>query len=223
MKNKLNNNFLFKGVSDEEIENIFSYIKYSEISYNKGQILFQEGDICENIGIIEEGIVQLERIYSSGKVIILNKLSKGDVFGEALVISSKALYPATVIAKSDCKIIFINRKEILKLCSANERILENFITLLSDKVIILNKKVKSTSLKSVKHKVVDYILDKSTMLDSNVIKLNESKEDIAGYLGIPRPSLSRELIKLRDENIIEFDRNSITILNFQELEEKLFD
>lgn len=223
MKNKLNNNFLFKGVSDEEIENIFSYIKYSEISYNKGQILFQEGDICENIGIIEEGIVQLERIYSSGKVIILNKLSKGDVFGEALVISSKALYPATVIAKSDCKIIFINRKEILKLCSANERILENFITLLSDKVIMLNKKVKSTSLKSVKHKVVDYILDKSTMLDSNVIKLNESKEDIAGYLGIPRPSLSRELIKLRDENIIEFDRNSITILNFQELEEKLFD
>lgn len=223
MKNKLNNNFLFKGVSDEEIENIFSYIKYSEISYNKGQILFQEGDICENIGIIEEGIVQLERIYSSGKVIILNKLSKGDVFGEALVISSKALYPATVIAKSDCKIIFINRKEILKLCSANERILENFITLLSDKVIMLNKKVKSTSLKSVKHKVVDYILDKSTMLDSNVIKLNESKEDIASYLGIPRPSLSRELIKLRDENIIEFDRNSITILNFQELEEKLFD
>ncbi|MBM6839772.1 cyclic nucleotide-binding domain-containing protein, partial [Clostridium saudiense] len=98
---------------------------------NKGQILFQEGDICENIGIIEEGIVQLERIYSSGKVIILNKLSKGDVFGEALVISSKALYPATVIAKSDCKIIFINRKEILKLCSANQRILENFITLLS--------------------------------------------------------------------------------------------
>ena len=88
---------------------------------------------------------------------------------------------------------------------------------------MLNKKVKSTSLKSVKHKVVDYILDKSTMLDSNVIKLNESKEDIAGYLGIPRPSLSRELIKLRDENIIEFDRNSITILNFQELEEKLFD
>ena len=41
MKNKLNNNFLFKGVSDEKIEEIFSYIKYSEVSYNKGQILLQ--------------------------------------------------------------------------------------------------------------------------------------------------------------------------------------
>lgn len=223
MKNKLNNNFLFKGISDEEIEKIFSCIKYSEVSYDKGQILFQEGDICENIAIIEEGAIQLERIYSSGKGIILNKLSKGDVFGEALVISSKALYPATVIAKSYCKIIFINRKEIIKLCSENEKILENFITLLSDKVIMLNKKVKSTSLKSVKHKVVDYILEKSNASNSNVIILNESKEEIAGLLGIPRPSLSRALISLRNENIIDFDRNSITILNVDELEEKLFD
>lgn len=223
MKNKLNNNFLFNGVSDEEIEEIFSYIKYSEVSYNKGQILFQEGDNCENIGIIEDGIIQLERIYSSGKSIVLAKLSKGDVFGEALVISSKALYPATVIAKSDCKILFINKKEIIKLCSNNEKILENFLTLLSDKVIMLNKKVKSTSLKSVKHKVIDYILEKSSESNSNIIKLNESKEDIAAYLGIPRPSLSRELINLRNENIIEFDRNSITILKFDELEEKLFD
>ncbi|MBC5627821.1 Crp/Fnr family transcriptional regulator [Clostridium sp. NSJ-6] len=223
MKNKLNNNFLFKGVSDEKIEEIFSYIKYSEVSYNKGQILFQEGDACKNIGIIEAGSIQLERIYSSGKSIVLAKLSAGDVFGEALVISSTALYPATVIAKSNCKIIFINKKEIMKLCSSNERILENFVTLLSDKVIMLNKKVKSTSLKSVKHKVVDYILEKSNVANSNVIMINESKEDIAAYLGIPRPSLSRELIKLRDENIIDFDRNSITILKFHELEEKLFD
>lgn len=223
MKNKLNNNFLFKGVSDEKIEEIFSYIKYSEVSYNKGQILFQEGDACKNIGIIEEGSIQLERIYSSGKSIVLAKLSAGDVFGEALVISSTALYPATVIAKSNCKIIFINKKEIMKLCSSNERILENFVTLLSDKVIMLNKKVKSTSLKSVKHKVVDYILEKSNVANSNVIMINESKEDIAAYLGMPRPSLSRELIKLRDENIIDFDRNSITILKFHELEEKLFD
>ncbi len=223
MKNKLNDNFLFKGVTDEEIEKIFSYIKYSEVSYNKGQILFQEGDLCENIGIIEEGYIQLERIYSSGKSIILAKLSAGDVFGEALVISSKALYPATVIAKSDCKIIFINKKEIIKICSSNENILENFLTLLSDKVIMLNKKVKSTSLKSVKHKVVDYILERYNSINSDTIKLNESKEDIAGLLGIPRPSLSRELIKLRDENIIDFDRNSITILSIDELEEKLFD
>ena len=223
MENKLNNNFLFKGLDEEEIKEVFADIKYLESSYDKGQILFQEGDVCENIGIIQEGDIKLERIYSNGKGIVLNKLSKGDVFGEALVISSTAFYPATITAKSNCTILFINRKEIIKLCSNNEKILKNFITLLSDKVIMLNNKVKSTTLKSVKHKVVNYILDRSEALGSNIIKLEESKEEIAAYLGIPRSSLSRELINLRNENIINFDRNSITILDYDSLEDKLFE
>jgi hypothetical protein len=52
MRNKLYSNFLFNGLSDIEIEDIFSYVKYSQVSYSKGQVLFQEGDSCENIGLI---------------------------------------------------------------------------------------------------------------------------------------------------------------------------
>ena len=51
----------------------------------------------------------------------------------------------------------------------------------------------------------------------------ENKEEIASSLGIPRPSLSRELMNLRDLNYIEFDRNIIKILNIEELEAELFD
>ena len=54
------------------------------------------------------------------------------------------------------------------------------------------------------------------------IKLKYSKEEIANDIGIPRPSLSRELIKLRDEGLINFSRNKITILNIEELEDILF-
>lgn len=50
-----------------------------------------------------------------------------------------------------------------------------------------------------------------------------NKEEIASFIGIPRPSLSRELSKLRDEEIIKFDRNTITILDIEKLEEILFD
>jgi CRP-like cAMP-binding protein len=61
------------------------------------------------------------------------------------------------------------------------------------------------------------------MQKSLIIKLKDSKESIAAYLGMPRPSLSRELIKLRDDNLIAFDRNTITILNIDDLEEELFE
>ena len=88
---------------------------------------------------------------------------------------------------------------------------------------MLNNKIKSISLKNVRQKVVDYILQEYIVQKQLVISLKMNKEEIANFIGIPRPSLSRELSKLRNEEIIKFDRNTITILDIEKLEEILFD
>ena len=87
---------------------------------------------------------------------------------------------------------------------------------------MLNNKVKSLAFKSVREKVINFILELQKSQQNDLVKLKSSKEDIASYLGIPRPSLSRELIKLREDKLIEFDRSSINILNLEALEEELF-
>lgn len=97
------------------------------------------------------------------------------------------------------------------------------MSLLSNKILMLNRKIKSISLKSVKHKVINFILEQRKVQKSDTIKLKINKEQIASMLGIPRPSLSRELMNLRDMEYIEFDRNTIIILKVEELEEELFD
>ena len=147
---------------------------------------------------------------------------EGDVFGEALVFSKAKTYPATVIALSECTVLFINKNDVLKLCSYEEKILENFISLLSDKVFILNSKIKSISFKSLRQKVINYILNEVKEQKSSSIILKNSKEEIAALLGVPRPSLSRELINLRDMEYIEFDRKKIQVLDIESLEEELF-
>ncbi|MDU5262635.1 MAG: helix-turn-helix domain-containing protein, partial [Clostridium celatum] len=70
--------------------------------------------------------------------------------------------------------------------------------------------------------VINYILNEVKGQKSNSIILKNTKEEIASLLGIPRPSLSRELINLRDMNYIEFNRKKITILDIESLEEELF-
>ncbi|SUQ49845.1 cAMP-activated global transcriptional regulator CRP [Clostridium neonatale] len=152
----------------------------------------------------------------------MSKFKDGDVFGEALLFSKVNKYPATVIALSDCKVLYLTKNEIIKLFSVENKLMENFMMLLSEKIIILNNKIRSISLKSVRQKVVDYILCEYMNEKNEEIKLKYSKEEIANDIGIPRPSLSRELIKLRDEGLINFSRNKITILNIEELEDILF-
>ena len=215
-------NQLFVGVSDENIKNVLKEIKYYIKTYKKGEIIANEDDECRSLSLVLSGKVEIQRLYSNGKYIVLNRLFEGDVFGEALVFSKSKTYPATVIALSECTVLFINKMDVLKICSNEEKILENFISLLSDKVFILNSKIKSISFKSIRQKVINYILNESKEQKSNSIILKNTKEEIASLLGIPRPSLSRELINLRDMNYIEFNRKKITILDIESLEEELF-
>ena len=220
---KIKENMLFSNVNEEEILRYSESINYSVEKYSKGEIIAQEDESCSSIGLVLEGMVNIERIYPSGKGIIMKKLGPGDVFGEALIFSYTTTYPATVMAVSNCTVLYLNKSEVMKLFSLSNEILQNFMMLLSDKVVMLNNKIKSISLKNIRQKVVDYILQEYIIQKNLQVKLKLSKEEIASFIGIPRPSLSRELIKLRDEEIINFDRNTITILDVEKLEQILFD
>ena len=219
---KLEMNELFNNVDKTDILKIINNLKYSIISYKKGEVIFQEEERCTSIGLIVNGTINIERIYPNGKSIVMSKFKDGDVFGEALLFSKVNKYPATVIALSDCRVLYLTKNEIVKLFSMENRIMENFMMLLSEKIIILNNKIRSIALKSVRQKVVDYILCEYMNEKNKEIILKYSKEEIASDIGIPRPSLSRELIRLRDEGLINFSRNKITILNIEELEDILF-
>lgn len=219
---ELRNNDLFKGLDIEEIEDILKNISFTKIKYRKGEILAHEGEVCTSLGIILEGTIEMQRIYCNGKYIVIKKLSKGEVFGEALVFSERGFYPVTALAVNDCLIMYIKKEEVLSLCFQNKKILENFISLLSNKILMLNKKIKNISFKSIKEKVSNYILEESIIQNTDTISLNESKEDISAKLGMPRPSFSRELMRLKSLGIIDFNRTFIKIINKEELENILF-
>ena len=221
--NKLEENNFFNNLNHEEIQKLISNIGYSVKAYKKGEIIANEEDECNSLGFVLDGTIEIQRIYLSGKQIIVKRLSNGDVFGEALIFSKKSNYPSTVVAFSECNILYISKSDILKLCTMDERVLGNFMSVLSNKILMLNSKIKSIAFKSIKHKVINFILEQAKKQKSETIKLKESKEEIASAMGIPRPSLSRELMNLRDLNYIEFDRNVIKILKIDELEEELFD
>ena len=216
-------NELFNNMKDEEIKKVMGKSKYTINSYKKGNIIFQEDDTCSSIGLVIEGNIIIERIYLNGKGVVLGKFGIGDVFGEALVFSKMSLYPATVSAMSDCKILYIDKNEFAKLLSSETTILENFTMLLSEKIILLNEKIRSISLRNVKSKVAYYIIEEFNRQKNNILKLEYTKEEIASDIGIPRPSLSRELINLKKDKIIDYDRNKITILKMDKLEDILFD
>lgn len=220
---QLEKNDFFSYLNSEQISSIISKVKYTVKTYEKDAVIAMEDEECNSLGLILDGQVEVQRIYLSGKHIVLKRMTTGEVFGEAIIFSKINKYPATIISISKSNVAFIKKEDIIQLCILEESILKNFITLLSDKIFILNNKIKNISFKTVKQKVINYILEQMHEQKSSTIVLKANKEQISSLIGIPRPSLSRELMKLRDEGIIDFDKNTITICNIDTLEEELID
>ncbi|BDR81687.1 cAMP-binding protein [Clostridium tetani] len=217
----LKNSIVFKNIEEKDIIKILDSINYTIKFFHREENIAIEEDPCQSLGIIISGNVEIQKIFASGKVITIDRLKQGNIFGEVIIFSNMRKYPATITAVQEASIMFISKEEILKLCSLNSKFLNNFMGLLSNKILMLNKKVKNLSYNSIRQKVISYLLQEYEKRGNLILKLNISRKEMAELLGVPRPSLSREMIKMKEEGLIDFNKNIIKILDEEALEDIL--
>lgn len=212
---------LFNNIDEVRIEEILGLMPYSIMSYEKDSVIAIEGDDCNSLGIILEGNIEIHKSFPSGKVVTINHFSAGNVFGEAIVFSGTHIYPATIISSDLSKIMYLKRDIIVKLMTIDERIINNFMGVLSNRILMLNDRITNLSLDTLRKKISNIILMQYKKQKSLNIILPHSRKKMAQILNIPRPSFSRELINMRKEGLIDFKRNKIKILNLKKIEESL--
>ena len=218
---------LFKGLTSEELQNLIIDINYT-ISNNCKNciecstcIVALEGDICNSLGIVIEGELEVQKHYASGKVVTLAKLNKGKTFGEAIAFSETNIYPATIISSKGSIILYISKKDIISMCSSYPKVLNNFMQLLSSKILLLNRKIKELSFETLREKISSYLLSQYEIQKTLNLILPMSRKDLAQHLGVQRPSLSRELVNMKDDGLIDFNKNLLEIKDLQGIEDIL--
>nr|WP_300002854.1 Crp/Fnr family transcriptional regulator [Tissierella sp.] len=217
----LSNCVLFKGMKEDRIDEILSLIDYTINDYKKNEIIAIEGDDCNSLGIILEGDIEIHKPFPSGKIVTIKHFSAGNVFGEALVFSGKHVYPATIIADEPSKIMYLKRQTIVTLMTEDEMIINNFMGVLSNRIIMLNNRLTDLSLDTLRKKISNILITEYKNQQSLNIKLPYSRKKMAELLNIPRPSLSRELVNMKEAGILDFNRNMIKILNLKAIEDSL--
>ena len=207
---------MFYDMKPEEILNFFKDIDYTIKTFSAKEIIALEGDECKYIGIILNGTLDIKRMLSN-KVVKMTSVGPGQLFGEVIVFSDVNKYPATVISSSKSEILFISKENFIKFCYTHADFLEMFLKDLSNKILILNKSIERLSYNSIRQKISNYILDEYQKQGSKFINISMTKQKLAETLGVPRPSLSRELINMKELNIIDYSKDTIKILDLEAL------
>lgn len=177
--------------------------RINTVNLKKGQILFNEGEICTSIGIVIEGEIEIVSYSYEGKEISLNQLSQGMIFGNNLIFSSDKHYKGSIIAKSPAKVGLIGEKDIIYILKNNDDFLLKYLNYQADIGKELNSKIKLLSIDNMEERFFYFLhLNKERIVFKSITNL-------AASLYIQRETLSRLISRLVKENKIIKEKHRI--------------
>ena len=190
---------LLETLTKEELERV------KIVTLKKEQILFNEGDVCECVGVVSEGEIEITSYSYGGKEIIFNHLVPGMVFGNNLIFSSSPLYKGSIIAKKPSKVALIYKNQLISLLKTNNDFLLKYLQYQSDMGKDLNGKIKLLSLDNAEERFFYYLHSQNGIITfSSITKL-------ASTLSLQRETLSRLISRLVKENKLIKDTHVIKI------------
>ncbi|NMB26709.1 MAG: Crp/Fnr family transcriptional regulator [Tissierellia bacterium] len=209
-------NSLFKNFPEEQLIRLFTINNHKIGVYQKDSIIYNQNQTCNTLDIILKGTVSVQRIDEKGNVLTVSEFNEKESLGGNLIFANKNIYPMTVVAKINAKILHMKKDLVLELCKSNNNFQKQFITSISNKTTIISDKLKSVKMKTIRQNIIEFLISENYNQKTLKVNLNMTKKEWAEKLGVQRPSLSRELMKMKKEGLIDYDKDSILIkdINF---------
>lgn len=218
-------NTIFEGLTPEQIKSVLPCIALSVKTYGSQECVCDKGEPLENLGVVLDGeLCVVEEGYDGIRKSVAN-IEKNELFGESVTFSTSSRLPHRVVAQKDARVLYLSADFFLNPCGkgncahkhAHQEIVKNMLRLLSDRALMLNKKIKYLTANDLKMKIAMYLCELYELNGCETFNMPLNRNRLAEFFAVARPSLSRELVNLKTQGVIDFYRSSVKILDPQEL------
>lgn len=204
---------LFTDLSDEELQAIARQAK-REI-FERGDVLFSEGQPCRDLLIVEIGAVRLFKTSSQGRQQLIGIERRGSLLAEAPAFDG-GLHTATAEAMESMSVLRVEARHFQTVCLQYPTLAMKVIKVLGHRVRHLDSLVEQLSFATVRARLASHLVrlarERGTPTAQGVeFSLTENNEELAARLGTVRELISRNLGRLYGEKLILMRGRSVAI------------
>ncbi|WP_329806165.1 Crp/Fnr family transcriptional regulator [Flavobacterium facile] len=186
----------------------------------KGETIFDEGDSLNGIYCIKDGVCKLSKLSDNGKDQIVKLVKKGELLGQRSLISEESTN-LSAVAIEDMQVCYIPKQEILQFFNENNQFSLNMMKSVCGDLKDADDNMVNLAQKTVKQRLAETLLKLETdfgIHEDGSLKIQLSREEIAGMIGTATESCIRLLSEFNKEGFITLQGKKITITNKKEMQ-----
>lgn len=207
---------LFDGMSPEQRKAVLSCVGYHVSSFRKGETVAFEEENIRHIGIVLSGAVDMVKEDLWGNKTMLVRSHRDQVFGETFVCGADSAAVVSFVVSQDAKILFLPFDRVMNSCTMacafHHRLVENMVRIIAGKNRDLMRKVEVVSKRTLREKILAYLSIQAQTQKNRYFQIPLGRVELAEYLCADRSALTRELAKMKEEGLIDYDKNCFRIL-----------
>ncbi|MBQ4114635.1 Crp/Fnr family transcriptional regulator [bacterium] len=213
--NQIKNSPIFFGINETELKEILTCFNARIKNYDSEQAIIRQGDIINEIYLILEGSVNIEKDSYWGRRIIVTQLGVNDNIALAFVASRNMEVSIDAISATKTKLLVLSYSKCTSMCqnacTKHKLLINNLFEILSKENINLLQKIENISQKTIRDKLLTYLSNESKKAKSNVFEIPFNRQDLADYLNIDRSAMSFELSKMQKDGLLSFEKNKFKL------------
>lgn len=178
----------------------------------EGELLFQQGQQLEQIFVCTQGFIKLFRLTPNGDEKIVEIISAGNSFAEAVLFLGGQQYPVHAVALKTAQVVGINAEHYQKILRSSVDVCFHLMGLMSKRMHWLLTEVDRLTLHNATFRLLTWLLEAPTY-SADTILLDVPKHVLASRLSIKPETLSRILKRLSEQQLIRVEEQMIELLD----------
>ncbi|MDQ6901500.1 MAG: Crp/Fnr family transcriptional regulator [Bacteroidota bacterium] len=183
--------------------------------FNKGEIIFKEGDEVKGMYFIFQGSVKVHKQWGKEKELIIRFAKNGEIIGHR-GLGEEAIYPVTGTALQSTTVCFIDLKFFNSTLKVNNEFTISLLLFYAGELQRSERKMNNLAHMQVKGRIATSLLSLKNKFGVTVtgeINIILSRQDLASYSGTTYETVFRILNEFTKEDIISVNSKNITIIN----------
>lgn len=210
---------LLSGLSPSELQTLAA--RTVRKLFTSGELLFSEGEPCNGLHIIASGKIRIFKTSMNGREQVLAVNVPGESVAE-LPVFDGGPFPASAIAIENTEIAFISRRDFQAYCMEHPEVALKVLVVVGARLRRLVGIIEELSFTTIRQRLISALVKLAQSQGNKTergieFQLPSTHQELANQLGTVRELISRNLMRLQAEGLLDVDARQIVVKDLKGL------